>query len=125
MFSISSEMIRAILPEIGLAVLALIVLAFDLVWRGKEKRNLGWLTAGGLLVVFVITLIFSRPGEESIQVWGGTGGRGFGRPGCSPSPARPSRRPMPPEALTPRQPARAPTAGYDATWSLSVERLPV
>jgi NADH-quinone oxidoreductase subunit N len=70
-FSISSEMIRAVLPEIGLAVLALIVLAFDLVWHGKEKRNLGWLTAGGLLVVFVITLIFSRPGEESIQVWGG------------------------------------------------------
>ena len=71
MFSISSEMIRAVLPEIGLAVLALIVLVFDLVWRGKEKRNLGWLTAGGLLMVFVITLIFSRPGEESIQVWGG------------------------------------------------------
>ena len=56
MFSISSEMSRAVLPEIGLAVLALIVLAFDLVWHGKEKRNLGWLTAGGLLVIFVITL---------------------------------------------------------------------
>ena len=71
MFSISSEMIRAVLPEIGLAVLALIVLAFDLAWRGREKRNLGWLTAGGLAVVFLITLIFSRPGEESVQVWGG------------------------------------------------------
>jgi NADH-quinone oxidoreductase subunit N len=70
-FSISSEMIRAVLPEIGLAVLALIVLAFDLAWRGREKRNLGWLTAGGLAVVFLITLIFSRPGEESVQVWGG------------------------------------------------------
>lgn len=71
MFSISSEMIRAVLPEIGLAVLALIVLVFDLVWRGKEKRGLGWLTAGGLVVVFLITLIFSRPGAESVQVWGG------------------------------------------------------
>lgn len=71
MFNISSEMIRAVLPEIGLAVLALIVLAFDLAWRGREKRNLGWLTAGGLAVVFIITLIFSRPGEESVQVWGG------------------------------------------------------
>ena len=71
MFSISSEMIRAVLPEIGLAVLALIVLVFDLVWRGKEKRGLGWLTAGGLVVVFLITLIFSRPGGESVQVWGG------------------------------------------------------
>jgi NADH-quinone oxidoreductase subunit N len=64
-------MIRAVLPEIGLAVLALIVLVFDLVWRGKEKRGLGWLTAGGLVVVFLITLIFSRPGAESVQVWGG------------------------------------------------------
>jgi NADH-quinone oxidoreductase subunit N len=70
-FNISSEMIRAVLPEIGLAVLALIVLAFDLAWRGREKRNLGWLTAGGLAVVFIITLIFSRPGDESVQVWGG------------------------------------------------------
>ena len=64
-------MIRAVLPQIGLAVLALIVMAYDLVWRGKEKRGLGWLTAGGLLVVFIITLVFSRPGEESVQVWGG------------------------------------------------------
>ncbi len=71
MFNISSEMIRAILPQIGLAVLAMIVLAYDLVWRGKQKRGLGWLTAGGLVVVFIITLIFSRPGAESVQVWGG------------------------------------------------------
>ena len=71
MFNISSEMIRAILPEIGLVVLALLVLVFDLAWRGKEKRNLGWLTAGGLVVVFIISLVFSRPGEESVQVWGG------------------------------------------------------
>ena len=69
--SINSEMIRAVLPQIGLAVLALIVLAYDLVWQGKDKRNLGWLTAGGVAVVFLITLIFSRPGEESVEVWGG------------------------------------------------------
>ncbi|MGB3703371.1 MAG: NADH-quinone oxidoreductase subunit N [Anaerolineales bacterium] len=69
--SINSEMIRAVLPEIGLTVLALIVLAYDLVWQGKEKRGLGWLTAGGIAVVFLLTLIFSRPGEESVQVWGG------------------------------------------------------
>ena len=71
MFNITSEMIRVILPEIGLTVLALIVLAFDLVWRGKEKRGLGWLSAGGLVVIFILTLVYSRPGEESIQVWGG------------------------------------------------------
>jgi NADH-quinone oxidoreductase subunit N len=70
-FKISAEMITAILPQISLVVLALIVLAYDLVLRDGEKRGLGWLTAGGLMVVLVITLVFSRPGEESMQIWGG------------------------------------------------------
>jgi NADH-quinone oxidoreductase subunit N len=69
--SINSEMILAILPEIGLAVLAMLVLVFDLVWRGKDKRNLGWLAAGGIAVVFLLTLFLSRPGEQSTLVWGG------------------------------------------------------
>ena len=69
--SISLEMIRAVLPEIGLAILALLVLAFDLAWRGKGKRGLGWLTAGGLVIIFLLTLFLSRPGEASAQVWGG------------------------------------------------------
>lgn len=64
-------MIRAILPEIGLVVLGLIVLVYDLALRGEGKRGLGWLTAGGLAVVFLLTLIFSRPGDESVEVWGG------------------------------------------------------
>jgi len=69
--SIDSIMIRAILPEIGLVVLGLIVLVYDLALRGEGKRGLGWLTAGGLAVVFLLTLIFSRPGDESVEVWGG------------------------------------------------------
>ncbi len=69
--SIDSTMIRAILPEIGLVVLGLIVLVYDLALRGEGKRGLGWLTAGGLAVVFLLTLIFSRPGDESVEVWGG------------------------------------------------------
>ncbi len=69
--SIDATMIRAILPEIGLVILALIVLAYDLTWRGEVKRGLGWLTAGGIAIVFILTVIFSRPGDESLQVWGG------------------------------------------------------
>ena len=69
--SIDSIMIRAILPEIGLVVLGLIVLVYDLALRGEGKRGLGWLTAGGLAVVFLLTLIYSRPGDESVEVWGG------------------------------------------------------
>jgi NADH-quinone oxidoreductase subunit N len=64
-------MMRAILPEIGLIVLALIVLAYDLGWRNESKRGLGWLAAGGIAVVFILTAVFSRPSDESLQVWGG------------------------------------------------------
>lgn len=69
--SIDSTMIRAILPEIGLVILGLIVLVYDLVWKGEQKRGLGWLTAGGLAVIFILTLIFSRPGDTPQQLWGG------------------------------------------------------
>jgi NADH-quinone oxidoreductase subunit N len=64
-------MIRAILPEICLVLLALIVLIFDLIWRGEQRRGLGWLAAGGLTLIFVLTLIFSRPGVEPQLLWGG------------------------------------------------------
>jgi NADH-quinone oxidoreductase subunit N len=63
-------MFRAILPEIGLVVLSLIVLVYDLASSEKQKRGLGWLTAGGIAIVLLLTVIFSRPGEESVQVWG-------------------------------------------------------
>jgi len=69
--SIDSSMILAILPEIGLVVLALIVLLYDLIWRDEQRRGLGWLTAGGLTVIFVLTAVLGRPGEESELVWGG------------------------------------------------------
>ena len=69
--SIDSTMIRAILPEIGLVVLALIMLLYDLIWQGEKKRNLGWLSAGGLAIIFALTVIFSRPSDESVQLWGG------------------------------------------------------
>lgn len=69
--SIDSTMIRAILPEIGLVVLAMIVLACDLIWRRDQRRGLGWLTAGGLAVLFILTIVLARPGDQSELVWGG------------------------------------------------------
>ena len=71
MSSIDQTMIRAILPEILMVGLILIVLAFDLVWHEDQKRRLGWLSAGGLVVIIILTLIFSRPGETPVEVWGG------------------------------------------------------
>jgi NADH-quinone oxidoreductase subunit N len=69
--SIDPSIILAILPEISLLVLAIIVLVFDMVWDHSRHRNLGWLTAGGLGVILLISLTVSRPGAEPELIWGG------------------------------------------------------
>jgi NADH-quinone oxidoreductase subunit N len=69
--SFDPTMILAILPEILIIILAGFVLAFDAVWKPEVKRSLGWMTAGGLLLVMVVSLLFSRPPDESRLVFGG------------------------------------------------------
>lgn len=69
--NIDLSMIVAILPEILLLILAAFVMGFDLVWGKERSRSLGWLTAGGLMLIFVIILSVARPGKEPQMVWGG------------------------------------------------------
>jgi NADH-quinone oxidoreductase subunit N len=64
-------MFLAILPEIGLLVLAIVVLALDAFLRKSNRSYLGWVTAGGLVLVGVLAAIFSRPGAEPQLIWGG------------------------------------------------------
>ena len=64
-------MLLAILPEILLVVLAMVVLIGDLLLDEEHKRDLGWLTAGGLCLIFIISLAVARPGDESLSIWGG------------------------------------------------------
>ncbi|MCJ7703301.1 MAG: NADH-quinone oxidoreductase subunit N [Anaerolineales bacterium] len=66
-----STMFLAIAPEILILVLAGFVLVFDLVWAEDKKRNLGWLTAGGLTLILVVSLAAARPTATSQLVWGG------------------------------------------------------
>lgn len=61
----------AILPEILLLVLAVVVLAADLIWKGPNRRYMGWLTAVGLALIFVVSLLVARPTGESQSFWGG------------------------------------------------------
>jgi NADH-quinone oxidoreductase subunit N len=69
--SFEPSMILAVLPEILIIILAGFVLAFDALWKPEAKRSLGWMTAGGLLLVMVVSLIFSRPPDEVRQIFGG------------------------------------------------------
>lgn len=69
--SFEPTMLLAILPEILLLVLIGFVLAFDAVWKPEQRRSLGWLTAGGLALILVVTLLVGRPGDDPRLVWGG------------------------------------------------------
>lgn len=69
--SFEPTMILAVLPEILIIILAGCVLVFDALWKPELKRSLGWMTAGGLLMVMVVSLIFSRPPDEGRLIFGG------------------------------------------------------
>jgi NADH-quinone oxidoreductase subunit N len=69
--SFNSEMILAILPEIMLLVLAGLILVFDLIWTEEKRRNLGWVTAGGLTLILIVTLAVVQPSEGTNLLWGG------------------------------------------------------
>lgn len=65
------SMLLAILPEIGLVVLAALVLVLDLVWKGDARRRLGWTAAAGLMVILALALAFARPAEDPQLIFGG------------------------------------------------------
>ena len=69
--NIDTTMILAILPEILLLVLAALLMLLDLLWDEERRRFLGWVSAGGLVLILVVSLALSRPGDESVRVWGG------------------------------------------------------
>ena len=66
----TSSMIMAILPELLLLTLGLLVLVFDLIWKKRDGRDLGWLTAGGLLFILVLSAFLAKP-ATSMEVFGG------------------------------------------------------
>jgi NADH-quinone oxidoreductase subunit N len=65
------SMVLAVLPEIALVILAVVVLALDLIWHNRENRALGWITAVGLVVAAGLGLAFSRPADEAVLLFGG------------------------------------------------------
>jgi NADH-quinone oxidoreductase subunit N len=63
-------MFLSILPEILLLVLGVLLLILEPFWKEERRRNAGWLTAGGLLVILAVSLFVGRPGEPQ-TVFGG------------------------------------------------------
>ena len=59
-----------ILPEIFVLAIGIIILILEPFWKAEDRRGLGWLTAGGLLLTVIVSLLFARPAEP-ISVLGG------------------------------------------------------
>jgi NADH-quinone oxidoreductase subunit N len=63
-------MFASILPEILILAIAVILLCVEPFWKEDQRRNAGWLTAGGLFVTIIVSLLFGQPGEPT-AVFGG------------------------------------------------------
>lgn len=60
----------SILPEILILAIGLLVLIFEPFWKDEQKRNAGWLTAGGLFIAMILSLLFGRPAEPTETLGG-------------------------------------------------------
>ncbi len=59
--------IIAILPEILMTILAVAVLGLDLLWRGRERRGLGYVAGFGLLGIAAVVWLIGAPQGETLQ----------------------------------------------------------
>ncbi|HLO33529.1 MAG TPA: NADH-quinone oxidoreductase subunit N [Anaerolineales bacterium] len=60
----------SILPEILILTLGVLILIVEPFWKEEQRRNVGWLTSGGLLIAMVISLLFGQPGEPTTTLGG-------------------------------------------------------
>ena len=60
-----------VLPEILLLVLAGVILVVGLTSQRSRGLLLAWLTALGLTGILIITLLYGRPGENEVLIFGG------------------------------------------------------
>ncbi len=56
----------SILPETLILILGVILLTVEPFLKEERRRNLGWLTAGGLFVILVISILAGRPGDPTM-----------------------------------------------------------
>jgi NADH-quinone oxidoreductase subunit N len=66
----TSTMFASILPEILILTVGILLLVVEPFWKEEQRRNVGWLTAGGLLISMIISLLFGQPGEPTTTLGG-------------------------------------------------------
>jgi NADH-quinone oxidoreductase subunit N len=66
----TSTTFASILPEILILIVGMLLLVVEPFWKEEQRRNAGWLTAGGLLASMVISLLFGQPGEPTTTLGG-------------------------------------------------------
>ena len=60
----------SILPEILILVLGMLVLIVEPFWKEEKRRNVGWLTAGGLFAAMLVSFLAGQPGEPTSALGG-------------------------------------------------------
>ncbi len=70
MLLFSHEMFSALLPELGLTLLALILLVISLLKNERINQQLEWITAAGFTVIAMAMVLFARPPAEPQLLWG-------------------------------------------------------
>ena len=66
----TSTTFASILPEILILILGILVLVIEPFWKEEQRRNVGWLTAGGLFAAMIISFLFGQPGEPTTTLGG-------------------------------------------------------
>jgi NADH-quinone oxidoreductase subunit N len=66
----TSTTFASILPEILILLVGMLLLIVEPFWKEEQRRNVGWLTAGGLLLSMIISLLFGQPGEPTATLGG-------------------------------------------------------
>src|SRR5512147_927168 len=66
----TSTVFASILPEILILILGVLLLVVEPFWKEEQRRNAGWLTAGGLLIAMIISLLFGQPGTPTTTLGG-------------------------------------------------------
>ncbi|HKY55436.1 MAG TPA: NADH-quinone oxidoreductase subunit N, partial [Anaerolineales bacterium] len=66
----TSTLFASILPEMLILLVGMLLLIVEPFWKEEQRRNAGWLTAGGLFVSMLLSLFFGQPGEPTATLGG-------------------------------------------------------